>query len=171
MFAPVVVVGHPDRAVAVLLDADDLRPTAQFALRAPGEGVAQQPLQLGLVEHAGLRVAVMAVLGAAELGHHPVPGVQQPQPARRTGDRGELLPHARGLEDPADLVVGGDGAREGVEVPVAFQDHRADSAPGEEESGGHAHRSGADDDHRYVLFGTAHLRPLLRVRDGCALLA
>jgi hypothetical protein len=88
---------------------------------------------------------VVAVLGAPELGHHPVPGVQQPQPFRRAGYCGELLTDARRLEDAMDFVVGCDGAGERVDVLVAFEDDTADSAPGQEKGGGHAHRPGPDD--------------------------
>jgi hypothetical protein len=132
-----------------VLHGEDLHPAPQFALGVAGQGGAQQPFEVRLVEEGGLREAVVAVrIVAPELGHDPVPGVQQPQAVGGSGEGRELLVDARRLEDPAHLVVHGDGARQRVDVPVAFQENAAHAPAGEQDRGGDADRARPHDDHR-----------------------
>lgn len=123
LVAAVATKGDPDRARRIvrsvgvpcdgLGDGHNLHSAPQLALRAARQGVTQQAFQLGLVEHAGLREAVVSVHGPREFGDHAAPGVQQPQSGRRAGEGGELLVDTGALQDPADLIVHDDGARQG----------------------------------------------------------
>ena len=100
----------------------------------PGE---QQFFQVGLVEHVGLREAVLAgLLVAAELGHHVVPGVQQAQSAAGAGPGQEALAHADPVQDPGDLVVQVYRAGQRVGLPVAFQQGDGNPGVGEQEGRG-----------------------------------
>jgi hypothetical protein len=77
---------YPDRPlrerVVDAVDRADLAAAALVDQRVPVDPVAQQRLQIGLVEHVGCGEAVVAgVELAAELGHDPVPRVEQAQSA------------------------------------------------------------------------------------------
>jgi hypothetical protein len=88
----------------------------------PGDPGAHEPLQFRLVEHVRLRETVLAdFVRAAELRHHPVPGVEQPQPAARPRPGQELLGHADPPQDPRDLIVEVDGTGQGMRAGVAFE--------------------------------------------------
>jgi hypothetical protein len=74
--------------------------------RMPLDPAGYQLFQVGLVEHVRLREAVLAgLVVAAELGHHAVAGVEQPQPAAGPGPGQEALGHADPVQGPGDLVV------------------------------------------------------------------
>jgi hypothetical protein len=90
----------------------------------PGEAGAQDSLELRLVEHVRLRVAVLAVGGVPrELGQHAHVAVQQSQSLAGPGDRGELLAEPEAAQDAVDLVVEVDrpGPRVGRFAPVEHQ--------------------------------------------------
>ena len=117
----------------------------------PGE---QQLFQVGLVEHVGLREAVLAgLVVAAELGHHAVPGVEQAQSAAGPGPGQESLAHADPVQGPGDLVVQVYRAGQRVGLGVAFQQGDGDPGVGEQERRGAAGRAGADDDDGFLGCG------------------
>ena len=103
---------HPDRGRGeraggiVIVQPGHLGAAAQVDQRVrlgPGE---QQLFQVGLVEHVRLRETVLAGLVLpVELGHHAVPGVQQPQPAAGPGPGQESLADADPVQGPGNLVV------------------------------------------------------------------
>jgi hypothetical protein len=67
---------HPDPARAVLGDVGDLYVAAQADRGLVLEAVAHKVLELGLVEHVGLRVPVPAVVaGPVQDREHPVVAV------------------------------------------------------------------------------------------------
>ena len=97
--------GAGDRAGRIVQPAD-FGPAAevdQGVLFHPGQ---QELFQVWLVEHVRLREAVHAdLVFAAELGHHPVAGVEQPQPAARPGLGQEIVADAESVKGPRHLVV------------------------------------------------------------------
>ena len=114
----------------------------------PGE---QQLFQVGLVEHVGLREAMLAgLVVAAELGHHAVAGVEQAQPAAGPGPGQESLADADPVQDPGDLVVQVYRAGQGVGLGVAFQEGDGDPEVGEQEGRGAAGRSCAHGDDGFL---------------------
>ncbi len=73
-----VDVGDPDAAVVLFGDVEDLDVASQFDAGVALQVGAQQRLEVGLVEHIGLRKTVDRQCGvAAELGEHPHRGVEQ----------------------------------------------------------------------------------------------
>src|SRR4029453_4685294 len=109
--------------------------------------LAQQGFQVGLVEHVGPGKAVVGRLGgAAELGHHPVPGVEQAQPAGGSGGGQEGVADADAVQGAGDLVVEVDRAgRRGGRGGALDQGDR-EGEVGERQRAGAADRAGADDD-------------------------
>ena len=109
--------------------------------------VTQDRLQVGLVEHVRLGVAVGGQwIGPVELGQRLVVGRQQPEAGARDGDVLDLLGDAEGGEDPVDLVVEVDrsGLLEDVAPPVENQG--PDAGLGEQDRCGDTRGPGADDD-------------------------
>jgi hypothetical protein len=99
-------------------------------------------LELGLVEHVGLRVPVPAVVaGPVEDREHPVVPVDQLQPAGGPGHGGELLGDAEPRQDPVDLVVEVHRPRLGVHAVPAVQDETLHAVLPEQGGGGDAHRT------------------------------
>ena len=99
------------------------------------------------MEHAGAGKPLSGVARlAAELGHHSVVGVEQPQPACRSrpGQEGFADPDA--VQRAGDLVVEVDGARQRVGLRVAFHHRDRDAVVGQQQRGGAADRAGADND-------------------------
>lgn len=93
----------------------------------------EQGFQVGLVEHVGPGKAVVGRLGgAAELGHHPVPGVEQAQPAGGPGGGQEGVADADAVQGAGDLVVEVDRAGQRVGLWVAFDQGDRDAAVGEQ---------------------------------------
>ena len=138
---------HADPALAVLGDVGDLDVAAQADRGLVLEVGAQQVLELGLVEHVGLRVPVPAVVaGAVEDGEDPVVAVDQLQAAGGPGHRGELLGDAEPGQDPVDLVVEVHGARLGRNAIPAVEDEAFDAVLPEKGGGGDPNGAGANDD-------------------------
>ena len=143
------------RAREVLQPAD-VGPAAEVDQRVllhPGQ---HELFQVGLVEHVRLREPVDAgLMLAAELGHHLVPGVEQPQPAAGPGPAQEAVADADLAEDPGHLVVQVDRAGQGVGPGVTFQ--QCDGFPdvGEQEGRGAADRARTDHDDT-ALPGAGH---------------
>ena len=90
---------------------------------------------------------------AAELGHHPVPGIEQAQSAAGPGAGQEGLADADAVQDAGDLVVEVDGAGQRVGLRVALEHGDRDAPVGEQQRGGAADRAGADDDDRIRRVG------------------
>jgi hypothetical protein len=165
---------HPDRCTGKRAEGavqpEHLAPAAeadQRVLRDPGE---QQLFQVGLVEHVRLREAVLAGPPvAAELGHDPVPGIQQAQPAAGPGSGQESVADADPVQGPGELVVQVHRPREGMGFGVAFQDGDGDPEVGKQEGGGAADRADADDDDGLPGTGMRLTATVLVVRRRCSL--
>jgi hypothetical protein len=159
--------GRPDRAVYRV----DLGLTVEADQRVLPDPAQQELFQAGLVEHVRLREAVHADLVlAAEFGHHPVPGVEQPQPAAGPGPGQERVADPDPAERPGHLVVQMHRARQRMRAGVAFQQGHGDAQVGQQEGHGAADRAGAD--HNDAVLG-AGARPgagVLIVHGGPPLL-
>ncbi len=107
---------------------------------------AQQRLELRLVEHIGLGMAVARSRGVTlEFGEHCEPGIEQSQAQGGSRDLGEFLGDSEPVHDPVDLVVEMYGPRLGVHLRPAVQYQGLDAVLGEQCGGGDAGGSGADD--------------------------
>jgi hypothetical protein len=101
----------PTERVFDAVDPVDLHTAPEVDQRVPVDLVEQQRLQVGLVEHVGRGEAVVTGPDvAAELGHHPVPGVEQAQPAAGPGAGQEGVADADAVQGTGNLVVEVDGA-------------------------------------------------------------
>ena len=119
-------------------------------------GGGQHLLEVGLVHQRALRPAVQPGVGVpAELGEHPVPPVEQPEPGDRAGAREQRLGDPGVLEHAEDLVVQVHGAGQRIGLGVPLEDEDVEPPAGEQQRGGQAHGPGADHDHR-----TARHRPV-----------
>ena len=139
---------HPDRGRGeraggiVIVQPDHLGAAAQVDQRVrldPGE---HQLFQVGLVEHVRLREPVLPDLVLpVELGHHAVPGVEQPQPAAGPGPGQEPFADADPVQGAGDLVVQVHRAGQGMGLGVAFQQGDGNPVVGEQEGRGAAGRA------------------------------
>ena len=153
---------HPDPALAVLGDVGDLDVAPQVDGGLVLEVGPQQVLELGLVEHVGLRVPVPAVVGGpVQDREHPVVPVDQLQATGGPGHGGERLGDAESHQDPVDLVVEVDGPRLGVDAVPAVQDEAVDPVLPEKGGGGDADGTGPHDDDGDRV-GLRVLRPVHR---------
>ena len=142
---------RPSRPVVDLLDRDHLHVTAEGHLREFTQPLAQQALQLRLVEHVRLRMAVhLSGRIAGELGEHPPPGVDQLHAGVRPGDGLDAVGDAEVGEDAEHLVVEVHRPRQGIDLGPAVQHEALDAALGEQDGGSRPGRAGADDDCRDV---------------------
>jgi len=93
-------------ATLVLGQGHHVAASAQGDGVAPGQAGPQDGLELRLVEHVRLRIAVLAVGGIPrEFGQHSQVAVHQSQSLAGPGDRGELLAEPEAVQDAVDLVV------------------------------------------------------------------
>ena len=99
----------------------------------------------------------------AELGQHPVPAVEQPQPGHRAGAREDVVGDTRRLEHPEDLVVQVHRARQRIGLVVLLQDQHLEAAPGEQQRRREPDGPSADHDHG----GAGHRASVARVAAGC----
>ena len=138
---------HPHPAPTVLGDVGDVDVPAQRDRGLVLEVGAHQLLELGLVEHVGLGVAVPPVVAVpVEHREHPVVAVDQLQPAGGPRHCRELLGDAESSQDPVDLVVEVDGPGLGVDPVPAVQDQALHAVLPEQGCGGDADGAGSDDD-------------------------
>lgn len=112
----------------------------------PGE---QERVQVGLVEHVGLREAVHpGPQVAAELGHHPVAGIEQTQPTARPRPSQEALADADLMQGPGHLVVQVPCSRQRVRPQVALQQGGGEPGVRQQQGGSGADRTRAHHDDR-----------------------
>ena len=137
------------RPAPMIGEVGDFGVAAQRGLRMALEVGAQQRLELGLVEHVGLGVAVPgAGRVALELRQDRHSRVQQSQSERRPGDLRELVGDAQSIEDAVHLVVEVNRTGLGVHVGPAVEDEAFDAVLGEQGGSGDARRPGTDDHDR-----------------------
>ena len=133
----------------MLGDVGDLDVASELDTRVTLEVGAQQCLELGLVEHIGLREAVNAAGGiAVELGQHAHGVIEQPQPERGSGDRRELVGDSEARHDTEDLVVHVHGTGLRIHTCPAVEHEATNAVLRQQRCGRDAGRAGTDDDDR-----------------------
>ena len=170
LLLPAEAGAHPHRChagrAAGIVQTDDIRSTAEVDQRVLVHPGQHELFQVGLVEHVRLREPVDAdLVFAAEFGHHPVPGVEQPQPAAGPGPAQEAVADADPVKRPGYLVVQVDRAGQGVGPGVTFQQGDGYPEVGEQEGRGAADRARADHDDT-ALHGSGHLGVAVLVVHG-----